>query len=124
MMKDKQFKKQILRSLKGKLQETNTHIDRFRVVQKPRRPRESHIFEVRKGLLDAGTEKRLIESRCLFEIGYDHVNVSKRIQGEHRLLKKAKRLTRPRPAWSTRQAAGPKEVKQIGMQRSSDYQLT
>jgi hypothetical protein len=66
-------------------------------------------------LLDAGTKKRLIELCCLFEIRYDHVNVSERIKGEHRLLKKAERLTRSRPAWSTRQAAGSKEVKQIGL---------
>ena len=84
MMKDKQFEKQICRSLQRKLQEANAHIDGLWVVQKPGRPRESHILEVRKGLLDAGTEKLLIESRRLFEIGYDDVNVSERIEGEHR----------------------------------------
>ena len=38
---------------------------------------------MREGLLDACTEKRSIESRRLFEIGHNDINVSERVQGEH-----------------------------------------
>jgi hypothetical protein len=61
------------------LQETNAHIDGFRVFQKTSRPCEPNILEVRKCLLDARIEERLIEACRLFEIGHNDIDVSQRI---------------------------------------------
>jgi hypothetical protein len=61
IVKGEQFQKQILRSAKRNLQETNAHIDGFRILQKTGRPRESRILEVRKGLLNARIKERFIK---------------------------------------------------------------
>ena len=79
-VKREQLKKQIVRAPKRKLQETNAYIDGFRVFQKAGRPRKPHILEVRKGLLDARIEERLIESCRLFQIGHHDVDVSQGIK--------------------------------------------
>lgn len=79
-VKREQFQKQILRPAKWDLQETNAHVDGFRVFQKTGRPRKPQILEVWKGLLDARIEERLIKACRLFEIGHHDIDVSQRIK--------------------------------------------
>jgi hypothetical protein len=75
-VKSEQFQKQIRGPAKGNLQETNAHVDGFRVLQKTGRSREPLILEVPKGLLDTGIKERVIEACRLLEIGNDDIDVS------------------------------------------------